>query len=265
MRDGDVTYDDWQLLLKRTPQNANNAHDFSEAVRLFYTKDEVAKYNLDKLYALGSPVAQINAVHSSPLAASTTPDNANGLHPVIFLAENAQVLLTANLWTEVGLCNGAPGTVYQILFSEGQAPPDLPIAVLVDFTNYTGPKFLNNRPKCVPIPPLLAEWTSGGKHLSRQQLPLQLRFAITIHKSQGQTLNKAVIDIGKAELAAGCTFVATSRLRRLDDGIFQPMPFERSKSISQGCNLQARVKEENRLHLLSVETAKRYSQSQLPS
>lgn len=90
---------------------------------------------MEKLYALGCPVAQINAVHSSPLAASTIPDNANGLHPVIFLAENAQVVLTANVWTEVGLCNGAPGTVYQTLFMEGQAPPNLPIAVLVDFTN----------------------------------------------------------------------------------------------------------------------------------
>lgn len=107
---------------------------------------------------------------------------------------------------------------------------------------------MNNHPKCVPIPPLLAEWTYGGKHLSCQQLPLQLRFAITIHKSQGQTLNKAVIDIGKAELAAGCTFVATSRLRWLDIGIFQPMPFEYLKSISKGRNLQARVKEEKRLH-----------------
>ena len=71
LRDGTVSYDDWQLLLKRTPQHADNAADFTEAVRLFYTKDSVAKYNLEKLHTLGTPVAQINAVHSSPVAAST--------------------------------------------------------------------------------------------------------------------------------------------------------------------------------------------------
>lgn len=89
-------------------------------------KDEVAQYNLEKLYALDSPVAQIN---SSPVAASTSPDDANGLYPAIFLTTKAQVMLIANLWPEVGLCNGAPGTVYQLLFYEGQAPPNLPVAV----------------------------------------------------------------------------------------------------------------------------------------
>ncbi len=254
LRDGKVSYNDWQMLLQRTPQNADNAHEFGEAVRLFYTKDNVAKYNLEKLYSLSTPVARINAIHSSPVAASTNPDDANGLHPVIFLAAQARVMLTANLWQEVGLCNGAPGTVQQFLFHEGQAPPNLPIAVLVEFDNYTGPPFLADHPKCVPIPPMLAEWNSTGKHLSHQQLPLQLRYAMTIHKSQGQTLDKAVIDIGNAELAAGCTFVATSRLRRLQDGLFEPMSFERLQAIGKGTNLQTRIKEEARLCQLSEQT-----------
>ena len=139
------------------------------------------------------------------MAASTNP---GGLYSVIFLAPQAQVMLTVNLWQEAGLCNGAAGTVHQLLFAEGQAPPYLPIAVLVDFVNYNGLPFFNDRPNCLPIPPILSEWNSAGKHLSQQQLPLKLRYAITIHKSQGQTLEKAVIDIGSAELAAGCTFFA---------------------------------------------------------
>ena len=70
----------------------------------------------------------------------------------------------------------------------------------MNFDNYAGPSFLSHLPKCVPMSPILFEWESGGRRLSRQQLPLQLSYAITIHKSQGQTLNKAVVDIGKAEL-----------------------------------------------------------------
>jgi hypothetical protein len=53
--------------------------------------------------------------------------------------------------------------------------------------------------------------------------PLRLSYAMTIHKSQGQTLDKAVINIGSKERAAGCTFVAISHLRHLSDG---PMSFE---------------------------------------
>ena len=49
---------------------------------------------------------------------------------------------------------------------------------------------------------------SGNHKLFHPQLLLQVRYAITIHKSQGQTLEKAIIDIGKHKLAAGSTFVA---------------------------------------------------------
>ena len=68
------------------------------------------------------------------------------------------VMLTANLWPEVGLCNGAAGVVYQLLYAENQEPPSLPIAVLVDFDSYTGPPFLSVRPKSIPIPPITSEW-----------------------------------------------------------------------------------------------------------
>ena len=249
LRDGQTTRNDWQLLLKRTPEQATNASDFSDTVRLFYDRESVASYNIDKLHELG-PIARINAVHSSSAAAHTSPDDAGGLHPVIFLAHQAQVMLTANLWIEAGLCNGSAGVVHKILYQEGQAPPHLPIAILVDFDNYTGPAFLLNRPKCLPIPPLLAEWTSSGKHHSRQQFPLQLRYAITIHKSQGQTLNKAVIDIGKKEYATGCTYVAFSRLKKLQDGLIKTMPFDRLQAIGRGKNLSDRIHEESRLRNL---------------
>ena len=251
LRDGNVTQEDWQTLLQRSPPHVNNEEKFTNAIHLFYDRLSVSQFNQDRLSKLGTPIAAINAVHSSPIAAAAKAEDAGGLHPVIFLAKNARVMLTANLWPEVGLCNGATGEIIDFLYQEQHAPPNLPIAVLVHFYKYTGPLFLQNS---IPIVPLTFEWTSGKHNLSRQQLPLQPCYAITIHKSQGQTLEKAVIDLGKTEMAAGTSFVAVSRLKTLEDGLFQPMTFQRLKAIGQSKRLLERKQEELHLHHLSQNT-----------
>ena len=45
-----------------------------------------------------------------------------------------------------------------------------------------------------------------------------------MHKSQGQTMDKAVVDLVKSESTAGLIFVSLSRAKRLVDLLIEPMP-----------------------------------------
>lgn len=59
-----------------------------------------------------------------------------------------------NLWTDVGLCNGAPGTDIDFIYTKGQQPPCLPICVLVQFDKeYKGLSISSTILNLVPICP----------------------------------------------------------------------------------------------------------------
>jgi len=58
------------------------------------------------------------------------------------------------------------------------------------------------------------------------QYPLMLAWAVTIHKSQGKTFDRVVIDFGRGTFAHGQAYVALSRCTSLD-GIVLTQPFRK--------------------------------------
>lgn len=66
---------------------------------------------------------------------------------------------------------------------------------------------------------------------SYTQIPLKLAWAITIHKSQGKTFEKIIIDLGRGTFAHGQTYVALSRCTSLN-GLVLKKKFLRSSIIT---------------------------------
>jgi ATP-dependent DNA helicase PIF1 len=149
---------------------------------------------------------------------------------------------------EQGLVNGAVGIVRHIVYREQPSDSVQPKCVLVEFEGYNGPTFNN----LIPITPRESRYEYNGVPCCRTQLPLRLAWAITVHKSQGLTLDRAWVDIGQKEVSAGAAFVALSRVRRLNDIALRYFNFDRLASIGKSATAKSRKSEEARLRLLRV-------------
>lgn len=135
----------------------------------------------------------------------------------------AKVLLCKNINVEAGLYNGTQGTIVD--FVQLQPGQDLPI---IELMNGTKVKIdyavweLTKQVKC------------GRKYVkevqsSFRQIPLILAYAITVHKTQGMTLEMANIHGGF--FACGHAYVAFSRIKTLE-GLYleEDIPFKEIKT-----------------------------------
>lgn len=118
------------------------------------------------------------------------------------IAIDAQVMLIVNLDMSFGLVNGSRGVV--VGFTTGKV-------------KYPIVEFLNGEKRVMtPHRWLVEEYSTKEKKVYRTQVPLRLAYALTIHKSQGASLDSALIDIGSNTFEYGQAYVALSRVRSLD-------------------------------------------------
>jgi ATP-dependent DNA helicase PIF1 len=91
----------------------------------------------------------------------------------------------------------------------------------------------------------LETWESEGisPRLSRTQVPLILAWAVTIHKSQGQTIDYAIIDL-KFVFVLGQIYVGLSRVPRIE-GLqvlnFKPEKIRRNHEVDQFYSILSQI------------------------
>ena len=144
-------------------------------------------------------VADSKAALKNPFAESAIEklDKTAPYHSEITLAVGAQVMLITNL-QEQGLVNGSRGVVVGF----GSDPSRFP---KVEFLNGV----------ILLVEP--AKWGSPDvPELFRSQIPLILAYAVTVHKTQGSTLDCALIDIGRRTFEYGQAYVALSRVKEME-------------------------------------------------
>ena len=123
-------------------------------------------------------------------------------------------MLTSNLWAPVGLHNGARGKVFGFVYMnlDGPRSQTFPEDFVVQFSHLEldMPDFLEYYPVSVAIPTITAGWekTIVNGVFTCTQLPFNLSWAFTIHRSQGKTLECLLIDFGAGEKCSGLTLVA---------------------------------------------------------
>jgi ATP-dependent exoDNAse (exonuclease V) alpha subunit len=182
LRKGESTLEDWQVLNTRMI-NAYGTEEraaLDQAIYMFSANKEAKDYNSQKLGELlsskGERTCRINAYHSSPTAQNIDADDFSGLEASLCLARGCKVMITANLWTQYGIANGAIGHVRHIIFGEGEGPTNLAQYVIVEMSS---PLRRRRDPRCSAWPPRLRRiyptcvWSCSGSSPKLLVLPEQ--------------------------------------------------------------------------------------------
>ncbi|XP_044013954.1 uncharacterized protein LOC122856332 [Aphidius gifuensis] len=142
----------------------------------------------------------------------------------------AKIMIRRNIDYTLGMVNGALGTVVSV--SKSMDGKNLQSIVV---------KLTKGGHDCIVERIDVKFQLSDGVFVIRSQFPICVSYAMTIHKSQGVSLECAIVDVGETSFAKGMTYVALSRDTTLNG--LHLINFDPSKAIAS----QQAIEEYNRL------------------
>ncbi len=218
---------DEKLLMSRVVKEGGLSAP-SHAMHIYARNADVDDHNKKKLDALSTQTHTIKAIDTKQIGGHTeelqTPHKTTrkdtSLVPELNIAVGARAMLITNIDVSDGLSNGVSGIIKGILYGTS---PNMPKAVFVEFdSSHVGVKSRTTQSMpiqystCVAIKPHKETISIKGKTytITREQIPLKLAWAVTVHKVQGQTTEQAVISLKHHTKAMA--YVALSRVTNLN-------------------------------------------------
>lgn len=206
MRTNRLTTEDVEFF---NSKNSAKSVEDEDILHIFPTNYEAENYNMRKFNAVMNATKSFSAYDTVARGSEWVADNLNEREKMtleifdkncrvgkdVALKIDARVMLLVNMDFEKGLINGSCGVVED--FHDD--------SVLISFDN--GETELIPRHK-------FEHYYNDKVVATRLQYPLKLAYGITIHKSQGMTLDKLVVDCARI-FEKGQAYVAMSRVKTI--------------------------------------------------
>ena len=205
MRENCLEVEDIELLKTRCVENED-----ADILHIFSTNEEANRYNFAKFNMIEEPVklfyAEDGVYRGSKLVTEGFTESENYILEIfskncraekeIALKLGARVMLLVNMDFNKGLINGACGVIQG--FNQDTISIKFDNGIVSNIPKHKFEYYYNER--------VVAE---------RMQYPLKLAYGITIHKSQGMTLDRLVVDCARI-FERGQSYVAMSRVKTLE-------------------------------------------------
>ena len=248
----------------KTCPNENDNSKYAEGKLLIvvtnnYDRDIINSEKLEallpneKAYSVNSTDVSTNRRNAPSLPENLPHTQTGQLESKVILKKGAPVMITSNhseqRYKNNGIVNGSRGYIDSIQVAKDN--PDQVEVIWICFNDENTGQLLRednkhllrqhkpNNPLAVPIKRQKKQFQAkGSTSWLREQFPVTLCYAITAHKSQGQTLHEVIIDFSSksTRINAGSFYTAMSRVRFGDNLYlkdFKPEYIHANKSVEK--------------------------------
>lgn len=234
IRSQDISQDSYDVLEQRVNETAQLKDDHHIAVKLYTHNMDVDRINQQKL---GTILTKNHRFESHTTGNQILID---GLKRSVLAPQQLDLKIGAR----VMFVKNNPGEGYH----------NGTLGEVIHFDDDNWPVVKTAQGPNISAKPV--EWSiednSGARAASFKQVPLRLAWAITVHKSQGMTLDAALMDLAKT-FEAGQGYVALSRVKTLE-GLFITHINQKALEVNSLV-----CKADKRLFELSEESERDYS------